>query len=335
MVKDKINEFMTALKSGDIDTLKSLTKLEFYDNLSYPDEYKKIIAAFYGNMIWTLDYIPSYEFEDINDTDSFDITIDVGSRRFLYYKDYDVLRYNKGDVIPDGFKYESDEKAWEAFNATLEKMPLLYQRWIFRITPDGNGGMTIATQMSDYSTFLDDEYELSHVENPGETLIDLLEEEGASYCVVAPDGVEIEYNDENGGGVGVRQKAVNLMKQKKYREAYELILSKSDDISSSLKEDYDGLTDSQKKYVQETLDKCNVYPVETQIGTSKKLDVTLLLDCPILYTDVDEEELKWINENNLRDIDVEYCTLHLELDMFYDRCFSFYSRLVYDAGMRE
>lgn len=332
MVKNKINEFMTALKTGDVNTLKTLTKDEFYDELSYPEEYKKIVAAIYGNMVWSMDFIPGFQLKDINDSKPFDIMIDVGSRRFMYYDEYDALRFKKGDVIPDGFQYESDEKAWEAFQATLEKMPLIYQRWIFRIIPDENGGMTIETDYSDYNYVTKNNYELSHVKNPGETLIELLKEVGVDYCVISPD-VEIACNGEEGGGVGLRQETVELMKQKKYREAYELLLSKSDKIDPGTKYEYDDLSDEQKKYIQNTLDDSNAYAVEKQQGTSKYKDVTILLDCPVTDFSIEEERMNWIKENKLRDISVQYCTTYISVADFYDQCFDFYYGLVSDVAM--
>ncbi len=332
---------MTALKNGDIETLKSLSNdTRFYDKLAQPEEVKKILAALYGNMVWTTDFLTddaierAYSFA-VNFDSTLDIDFHVGSRKFMYYKDYDILRYNKGDVIPDEFKYETEEEAWKAFNATLEKMPLIYERWIFKTYISDNGDVKFDLYVSDYEHFVKQDYVLSNARE-GKTLIDLLNEICYDNCVVSPDGVEIAHNDESGGGVGLRQQAVDLMKEKKFKEAYELILSKSDQIEERLKYEYEGLTDKQKAYVQSVIDDCNVYPIEVLIGKNNPKSVTLLVDCSVFDTIIiDEDILKWINDNKLRDVYVEYCTTYASLDQFYDKNFDFYYSLVNCATFVE
>lgn len=340
LIRSKINEYMTALKNGDIETLRALsTDTRFYDELAQPEEVKKILAALYGNMIWTTDFLTDDDIEreynfSINFNSSFEVPFYVGSRRFMYYSEYDLLRYKKGDVIPDGFKYATDEEAWQAFNATLEKMPLLFQKWILKVSFSDDGNITFEPYLCDYEHFLDESYTLSNARE-GNTLIDLLEEVGNDYCVVSPDGVEIEHNDESGGGVGLRQQTVDLMKEKKFREAYELILSKDEDIDQSFKYAYDDFNDNQKAYVQSVIDDCNVYPIEVQRGTNKYKSVELLVDCSVFKNEADDDVMKWIEENKLRDLYVEYCTTYMSLDQFFDKGFDFYYSLILSADFVE
>ena len=339
LIREQINNLMIAVQSGDLDSITQITQSDFYDELKYPNEFSEIISKFYNNMVWDLEYLSDARImQEYNyyktSNDYFDVSMPVGSRRFMYYNEYNLLRYNKDDIIPEDFKFDTKEDAEKAFGETLDTMPLLYQNWEFRISLKDPENSKINIVNSDYNYFTKEDYVLSHAKE-NEMLIDLLNEVCFDGYIIAPDNVPVEHDDIYGGGIGLRKGTIDLLKQKKFTGAYNLLLSKSDKIDSDCKYEYEELTDNQKEYMQYIIDNCTtVYPIEYSDLYKTSLKVTLIIDCPAFCV-VDESVKDWIAKNNLRDVDMAYCTTYTTVDDFYDKCFGYYWTLLSEASQYE
>lgn len=340
-VAQKVDELMKALSEGDLETMYRLTNSDFIEKMKDSEEFKKILIAVYGDAVWNTDCITDgnvdyqYRMAKSLNRDELDVYVDVGTKRYMYYKQYDILRYEKGDRIPADFKYETKEEAWEAFEETLSSMPRIYQRWTLKMTfPDEEGNYYFSFNFSDFKYFINDSFVLTNTKDDDKLLINLLAEICQDGVIIAPDGAEIAYNEEVHGGEGLRAAVVELLKKKDFEGARQLILEYSDEDFFNGRNTYDTLTDVQKAYVDEVLENSDMYAIETARSETGEMHVNLLMETEVLQYRLSSEPenlMDWINDNELKSVYVIFATMDFFLDDFVDHTFGAYYDIVHDA----
>ena len=256
------DEFLQAMKTGDINTLADYTLPEsefgrLFEANRNTEGLSQLMKAIFGDMVWThtqstdamdLAWLETTYSEKGQWTQSY---VMAGVKEMLYFSEYFLLNYEDGETVPEDFMPQSEEEAIDLLESTVAKMPLLKNNWGIKCTMPDVGGKVYFDLDDD---FIMDDTRLMETENA------VIEDMAAVY---------LSYMVEDKGKVGddeaktdssseLRTEYAGLLKNKEFEKAWQLIKPKANKESFGDITEYGDLSPDEQaeadRYVKENMD---------------------------------------------------------------------------------
>ena len=307
-IYSKADQLFSALKEGDIQTVVDLGDPDDYvtSTLSYitdSETAKEIFKTVYADLCW------EYTDEDIERTaeylqeaaeaevygEEFDLSMtEIAYKWMLAFRYTSLAYFEDGDVIPENYKPETKEEAFDILKKGLEETPLQYMSSVTATTPDENGNFYF---IYDEDYLFDDAGIVNLYDGDdtmAQTYVKNLMDVISDYTIGDTDA-KYEKSDE------LINEATELALNKDFEKLYDLLKDPSELTYKENLGSYDELTDSQKAFVDECVEKAQVvfedYTSTHGDGTRVRNGI---MEVSFPYYDrFDDEQTEFAKDNNV------------------------------------
>ena len=314
-IEEKLMQYFDAWKNGDIETILSMTKPddELYEYLNVLKEYEiteRLLQTVYADI----------RFQEHSEalTDRVRISLE-GERTTILLTNYMAIPYMQmvsdmipstlyqpGDIIEEGFCPANEEEALDIIAKQVENLPLVaYPITITAPDEDGNFYILEGERYFEflidalYTSQLDEDYLQTYVEEEFYSL--------GNKIVAAEDSVYLDNHSNEW------PKVIELLKQKDFNgmfEYYTVLLDGSDlrGFEHWLFDENNELiiTDAQIAYVNDYVDKIEVFHCDIARANNKEQLDTIYYFCPAVEL-FDKELQAWYTENDIKEVTFDGC----------------------------
>ena len=232
-ISEQTDAFLDAVKAGDINTLCDLLEpssayYKFFDRHRKSAQLSKIMQTVFADMVWT-----HWAETDMNNKNWLQNTysehgqytrsyVCAGIKEMLFYDEYFLLNFSKGDSVNVKFKIENEEDCYSWLTKTIDMMPLLKNNWSLKCTlPDDDGKVLFNIDedfIFDYTalTSLDEVKD----ENMPQTYV--------NNIVTARGTIEDE-NATFDNSPELRESVAQMIKEKRFEDAWKALKDLDDD----------------------------------------------------------------------------------------------------------
>ena len=309
IVTEQTDAFLTALKSGDINTLCDMLEpssvyYKFFDHNRQSAQLSKILQIDFGDLVWThweqtdnstKNWLENTYAENGQYTRSYVL---AGVKEMLFYDEYFLLNFSKGQFVNQLYKSENEDGYFAWIQKTLDKMPLARNNWALKCTlPDGDGKVLFNIDddfIIDYTNILllDGVADEKKVKTYSDNLAECrgtIEDENATF----------DQSPE------IREKFAQLIREKKFEEAWQLTKDLDKEGFFADRTTYDELGDASRAIVDDYVAN-HTYTVvcdhSTQVyDASRRRHVFTQIFYDAIAGDDELEIEEWLSNNHIKD----------------------------------
>jgi len=308
-ISEQTDAFLDAVKAGDINTLCDLLEpssayYKFFDRHRKSAQLSKIMQTVFADMVWT-----HWAETDMNNKNWLQNTysehgqytrsyVCAGIKEMLFYDEYFLLNFSKGDSVNVKFKIENEEDCYSWLTKTIDMMPLLKNNWSLKCTlPDDDGKVLFNIDedfIFDYTalTSLDEVKD----ENMPQTYV--------NNIVTARGTIEDE-NATFDNSPELRESVAQMIKEKRFEDAWKALKDLDDDGFFADKKTYSDLDKDAKKRVKKFLEE-HTYSVvcdhSTQVyDASRRRHIFTQIYYDAIPAENEDEIADWLEKNNIKE----------------------------------
>ncbi len=308
-INEQTDAFLTAVSQGDINTIcdmlePSSTYYKFFDHNRQSAQLSKILQADFGDLVWT-----HWKGSDNTTENWLENTLAehgeytrscvlAGVKEMLFFDEYFLLNFSKGDYVNRLFKVQNEDDCYSWLQGTLDKMPLLRNNWSLKCTlPDEDGKVLFNIDddyIFDYTSILT----LDEVadEKKAQTYINTLAE---SRGTIEDENATFDESPE------LRENFAQLIREKRYEEAWQLTKDLDDEGFFDDKTLYEDLDEAAQARVDKYIDE-HTYSVvcdhSTQVyDASRRRHVFTQIYYDAIAGDDELEIEEWLANNHIKD----------------------------------
>ncbi len=309
VISEQTDAFLTALKAGDINALcdmlePSSTYYKFFDRNRQSAQLSKILQTDFGDMVWThwsqtdnnnKNWLESTYAENGQYTRSYVL---AGVKEMLFYDEYFLLNFSKGQSVNQLYKSENEDGYFKWIQSTLDRMPLVRNNWAFKCTvPDAEGKVLFN---------IDDDYIFDYTQILSlDEVADEKKVQTYSDKLAESRGTIEDVNATFDQSPELREKFAQLIREKKFEEAWQLTKDLDKDGFFDDRTTYDDLADAGRSRVDEFIAEHVVSVVcdhSTQVyDASRRRHVFTQIYYDAIAGDDELEIEDWLSDNHIKD----------------------------------
>lgn len=307
-VWEKTEELLTALKTGDLETIIELGDpesdiVQSLEKVRDSETASRIVQMLYGDLVWmetprdkelsAMAYRLEKEYNEQGPGKETSISPIIGYKWTLHFWEYALLNFEEGTTVPKGYRPETADEAWSILEGTMEKLPLTELTSVEMTVPDEDNHFCFLYDdmflMS--SAMLDELGDLSE-----ETMVqDYVQRMCKVMGTYEIKNTEAAYNEDD----ETFKKVLEYITAKDFEGANEYIGEVLHEDLGAKYGSYDDLTDEQKNFVDHYIEE------DMEVVW---VDYTLLYRDGLIQVNAagldlyDEELTEWYAENGVRDV---------------------------------
>ncbi|MCR5022348.1 hypothetical protein [Ruminococcus sp.] len=306
-INEQTDAFLNAVKAGDINAICDLLEpssayYKFFDRHRESAQLSKIMQTVFADMVWThwaetdmnnKNWLQSAYSEHGVYTRSY---VCAGIKEMLFYDEYFLLNFGKGDSVNAKFRIESEADSYEWIEKTLAMMPLLKNNWSIKCTlPDSKGKVLFNIDedfIFDYTMLMS----LDEVkdENMAQTYANNLAD---ARGTIEDENATFDNSPE------LRENLAQMIKEKRFEDAWKSLKNLDDDGFFKDKKLYSDLDKDGRKRVKDYIAK-HTYSVvcdhSTQVyDASRRRHIFTQIYYEAIPDDNEAEIADWLSENHI------------------------------------
>lgn len=308
IISGQTDVFLTALKEGDVATVSDMLEpgsryYEFFQRHRDSEQLSQILKTDFGDMVWThwtetdndsKNWLENTYIEHGDHTRSF---VCAGVREMLYFGEYFLLNYEKGQSVDADLKLETEGDAFAVLEKTLAVMPLCKNTWALNCTIPSDQGTVWFNLDNDYLMEYTNILAIDNSE-PTKMAQDYVDMLATDRGVIEDESATFDDSPE------LRAKYAQLLREKDLEGAWKYVKGLDEDSFYAAKTTYEDLADVGQEAVSEFVkDHLNVvvtdYSTKVYDGTRRRHVFTQMY-YDAIPEDREAEIADWLEENGIK-----------------------------------
>lgn len=306
---EQTDDFLNAVKDGDINAICDMLEpssayYKFFDHHRQSEQLSKILQTDFADLVWThwadtdnsnKNWLENTLAERGQYTRSY---VCAGVKEMLFFDEYFLLNFSKGQSVNQLFKIEKEDDCYTWLQNTLDKMPLLRNNWAIKCTLPDEDGKVLFNIDEDYIFDYTAIMQLDEVadEKMAQTYI---------TSIAQARGTIEDVNATFDSSPELREKFAQLIREKRFEEAWQLTKDLDEDGFFDDRTTYDDLNESSKSKVDKYIEE-HTYAVvcdhSTQVyDASRRRHVFTQIYYDAIAGDNELELEEWLENNHIKE----------------------------------
>jgi hypothetical protein len=222
----------------------------------------------------------------------------AGIKEMLFYDEYFLLNFSKGDSVNVKFKIENEEDCYSWLTKTIDMMQLLKINWSLKCTLPDNDGKVLFNIDEDFI------FDYTALTSLDEVRDENMPQTYVNNIVTARGTIEGE-NATFDNSPELRESVAQMIKEKRFEDAWKALKDLDDDGFFADKKTYSDLDKDAKKRVKKFLEE-HTYSVvcdhSTQVyDASRRRHIFTQIYYDAIPAENEEEIADWLEKNNIKE----------------------------------
>ncbi|MBQ8965646.1 hypothetical protein [Ruminococcus sp.] len=308
-ISEQTDAFLTAVQAGDINAICDMLEpssvyYKFFDHNRQSEQLSEILKIDFGDMVWT-----HWDDTDMNNKNWLENAysehspytrsyVCAGVKELLFYDEYFLLNFSKGQSVNMLFKMQNDEDCYQWLRSTVDRMPLLKNNWSFKCTlPDEEGKVLFN---------IDDDFIFDYTQIL--TLDEVVDSKKANAYVTGMAEARGTIEDENATfdeSPDLRLKFAEYIREKNFEAAWQLTKDLDEDGFFDDRPSYADLNEAQQSKVDKFIEE-HAYAVvcdhSTQVyDASRRRHVFTQIYYDAIPDDNEIVISEWLADNHIKE----------------------------------